>query len=311
MATSNTTHGIHHVTAIAGSAQRNLDFYTRILGLRLVKKTVNFDDPGAYHFYYGDEAGSPGTILTFFPWEHAAEGRAGAGELQETSFRIPQSAIGYWTARLVNHRLERTSRFGETVLTFRDPDGQRLALVGVPGIEAEPAWNNGEVPVENAIRGFHSVSLMLDKTEATGAILTDVFGFREVAKEGNTTRYQVEGTSIGGIVDLQAVGGFLPARLGRGSVHHLAFRAADDAAEMEMVRKLAANHGLRTTEQKNRDYFRSVYFREPGHVLFEIATDIPGFAVDEPADQLGAALKLPAFLEGHRQQIEATLPVLA
>ena len=311
MATSTTTHGIHHVTAIAGSAQRNLDFYTRTLGLRLVKKTVNFDDPGAYHFYYGDEAGSPGTILTFFPWEHAAEGRAGAGELQETTFRIPQSAIGYWTARLVNHKLERTTRFGETVLTFRDPDGLRLALVGVPGIEAEPAWNNGEVPVEHAIRGFHSVSLMLDKTEATGAILTDVFGFRELAKEGNTTRYQVEGTSIGGIVDLQAVGGFLPARLGRGSVHHLAFRAADDAAEMEMVRKLAADHGLRTTEQKNRDYFRSVYFREPGHVLFEIATDIPGFAVDEPADQLGAALKLPAFLEGHRQQIEATLPVLA
>ncbi|MBP0444532.1 ring-cleaving dioxygenase [Roseomonas sp. SSH11] len=308
---TNTTHGIHHVTAIAGSAQRNLDFYTRTLGLRLVKKTVNFDDPGAYHFYYGDEAGSPGTILTFFPWENAAEGRAGAGELQETVFRIPQSAIGYWTARLVNHGLERSTRFGETVLTFRDPDGLRLALAGIPGIEAEPAWDNGEVPVENAIRGFHSVSLMLEKTAATGAILTDVFDFREVAKEGNTTRYAVEGTSIGGIVDLKAVGGFLPARLGRGSVHHLAFRAADDAAEMEMVRKLATNHGLRTTEQKNRDYFRSVYFREPGHVLFEIATDIPGFAVDEPAGQLGTALKLPAFLEGHRKQIEATLPVLA
>jgi glyoxalase family protein len=308
-------HGIHHVTAIAGSAQRNVDFYTRTLGLRLVKKTVNFDDPGAYHFYYGDAAGSPGTILTFFPWEHAAPGRAGAGELQETVFRIPQSAIGYWTTRLVNHGLERTTRFGETVLTFRDPDGLRLALVGIPGIEAEEAWDTmahgGEVPVENALRGFHSVGLMLDKTEATGAILTDVFGFKEIAREGDTTRYAVEGTSIGGIVDLRAVGGFLAARLGRGSVHHLAFRAADDAAEMEMVAKLAANHGLRTTEQKNRDYFRSVYFREPGHVLFEIATDIPGFDVDEPAESLGTALKLPAFLEGHRAQIEATLPVLA
>ncbi|WP_424136733.1 ring-cleaving dioxygenase [Roseomonas chloroacetimidivorans] len=302
--------GIHHVTAIAGQAQRNLDFYTRTLGLRLVKKTVNFDDPGAYHFYYGDETGSPGTILTFFPWEHAAPGRAGAGELQETVFRIPQSAIGYWTARLVNHGLERTTRFGETVLTFRDPDGLRLALAGLPGIEAEPAWDNGEVPVEHAIRGFHSVSLMLDRTERTGAILTDVFGFREVTREGNTTRYAVEDTAIGGIVDLQAVGGFLPARLGRGSVHHLAFRAADDAAEMEMVRKLAENHGLHTTEQKNRDYFRSVYFREPGHVLFEIATDIPGFAVDEPVENLGATLKLPAFLEGHRSAIEAALPAL-
>jgi glyoxalase family protein len=303
--------GIHHVTAIAGQAQRNLDFYTRTLGLRLVKKTVNFDDPGAYHFYYGDEAGSPGTILTFFPWEQAALGRAGAGELQETVFRIPQAAIGYWTTRLVNYGLERATRFGETVLTFRDADGLRLALVGLPGIEAEPAWNNGDVPVEHAIRGFHSVSLMLDKTEPTGAILSDVFGFAEMAREGDTIRYQVEGTAIGGIVDLRAVGGFLPARLGRGSVHHLAFRAADDAAEMEMVRKLAANHGLRTTEQKNRDYFRSVYFREPGHVLFEIATDIPGFDVDEPAEALGHALKLPAFLERHRTEIEAALPVLA
>ncbi|HEY8612867.1 MAG TPA: ring-cleaving dioxygenase, partial [Roseomonas sp.] len=244
--------GIHHVTAIAGSAQRNLDFYTRTLGLRLVKRTVNFDDPGAYHFYYGDAAGSPGTILTFFPWENAAPGRAGAGELQETVFRIPQGAIGYWTARLMGHEVERTTRFGETVLRFRDPDGLRLALAGLPGIEAEPAWDNGEIPAGHAIRGFHSVSLMLDKTEATGAILSDVFGFKEVAREGDAIRYQAEGTAIGGIVDLRAVGGFLPARLGRGSVHHLAFRAADDAAEMEMVRKLAANHGLRTTEQKNR-----------------------------------------------------------
>lgn len=305
------TNGIHHVTAIAGSAQRNLDFFTRTLGLRLVKRTVNFDDPGAYHFYYGDAAGSPGTILTFFPWENATEGRAGVGELQETVFRIPQSAIGYWTQRLVNHGLERTTRFGETVLTFRDPDGLRLALLGLPGIEAEPAWDNGEVPVEHAIRGFHSVGLMLDRTERTSAILSDVFGFREVAREGDTTRFAAEGTAIGGIVDLRAVGGFLPARLGRGSVHHLAFRAADDADQAEMVRKLAGNHGLHTTEQKNRDYFRSVYFREPGHVLFEIATDIPGFAVDESADQLGTALKLPRFLEGHRTQIEAALPALA
>ncbi|RVT92245.1 ring-cleaving dioxygenase [Rhodovarius crocodyli] len=303
-------HGIHHVTAIAGKARQNLDFYTRTLGLRLVKKTVNFDDPGAYHFYYGDEAGSPGTILTFFPWEHAAPGRAGVGELQETVFRIPQASIGYWTQRLVNQGVERETRFGETRLTFRDPDGMRLALLGIAGIEAEPAWAGSEVPVEHAIRGFHSVSLMLEKTEATGAILTDVFGFQETGREGDTTRYAVPGTTLGGVVDLRAVGGFLPARLGRGSVHHLAFRAADDAEEMEMARKLLANHGLRTTEQKDRDYFRSVYFREPGHVLFEIATDIPGFAVDEPAGSLGGALKLPAFLEGHRAAIEAALPDL-
>lgn len=276
-----------------------------------MKKTVNFDDPGAYHLYYGDAAGSPGTILTFFPWEQAPTGRAGAGELQETVFRIPQSAVGFWTARLVNHELKRTTRFNETLLTFRDPDGLRLALIGLPGIEAEPAWADGDVPTEHAIRGFHSVSLMLDRTEATGTILTNVFGFREVAKENNVTRYAVEGTAVGGIVDLHAIGGFLPARLGRGSVHHLAFRAVDDTAEFAMVKKLATEHGLRTTEQKDRDYFRSVYFREPGGVLFEIATDIPGFAVDEPADSLGAALKLPRFLEGHRGAIAAALPVLA
>lgn len=304
-------HGIHHVTAIAGNARRNLDFYTRTLGLRLVKKTVNFDDPGAYHFYYGDAAGSPGTILTFFPWENAAPGRGGAGELQETVFRVPQAAIGYWMQRLVNHGAERVTRFGETVISFRDPDGLRLALAGIAGIEAEPAWEGGEVPAEHALRGFHAVSLMLERTEATGAILTDVFGFREVAKEGATTRYAAEGTAVGGIIDLQAVGGFLPARLGRGSVHHLAFRAADDAAEMAMVRRLAGKHGLHATEQKNRNYFRSVYFREPGGVLFEIATDIPGFAVDEAPDSLGAALKLPAFLEGRRGAIEAVLPPLA
>ena len=306
-----TQNGIHHVTAIAGSARRNLDFYTRTLGLRLVKKTVNFDDPGAYHLYYGDAAGSPGTILTFFPWENAAPGRAGAGELQETSFRIPQGAIGYWMQRLTAYGVDRVQRFGETVLTFKDPDGMRLALVGLPGVEAEPAWDNGEIPAEFALRGFHGVSLMLDKTEATGAILSDIFSFAEAAREDGTIRYQAPGTKVGGIVDLRGVGGFLPARLGRGSVHHLAFRAADDAAEAEMVRKLAANHGIETTEQKDRNYFRSVYFREPGHVLFEIATDIPGFAVDEPSETLGQALKLPDFLERHRDSIEATLPELA
>jgi glyoxalase family protein len=303
--------GIHHVTAIAGPARRNLDFYTRTLGLRLVKKTVNFDDPGAYHLYYGDAAGSPGTILTFFPWENAAAGRNGVGELQETVFRVPQGALGFWTQRLMAHGLERGERFGETLLQFRDPDGLRLALAALPGIEAEPAWTTDGIAAEHAIRGFHSVSLMLERSEATGAILSDLFGFESAAREGDTVRYQVPGQALGGIVDLRAVGGFLPARLGHGSVHHLAFRAADDAAQQAMVRRLAENHRIQATEQKNRDYFRSVYFREPGHVLFEIATDSPGFAVDEPAEQLGQALKLPRFLQPHRDTIEAALPALA
>jgi glyoxalase family protein len=302
--------GIHHVTAIAGDARRNLDFYTRTLGLRLVKKTVNFDDPSAYHLYYGDAAGTPGTILTFFPWAHAAVGRAGAGELAETMFRIPRSSIGYWTVRLISQSAERSERFGEPVLTFRDPDGMRLALVGLPGVEAEAAWDNGEIPPEHAIRGFHGVSLMLDDAAQTGAVLSNVFGFAEVGQEGNTSRFRVDDIAPGGIVDLHTVGGFLPARMGRGSVHHLAFRAADDAAQAAMVATLARDHGLQTTEQKDRDYFRSVYFREPGGVLFEIATDIPGFAVDEEQAALGAALKLPRFLQPHRAEIEAALPAL-
>jgi glyoxalase family protein len=304
-------HGIHHVTAIAGDVRRNLEFYTRTLGLRLVKKTVNFDDPGAYHLYYGDAAGTPGTILTFFPWAQAAAGRAGVGELAETMLRIPRSAVGYWTARLLAYGAERAERFGEPVLTFRDPDGLRLALVGLPDIEAEEAWDNGDIPAEHAIRGFHGVSLMLGDAARTGAVLSDVFGFAAGAREGDTTRFRAAGTALGGIVDLRTVGGFLPARMGRGSVHHLAFRAADDAAQEAMVAALVRNHDIHTTEQKDRDYFRSVYFREPGGVLFEIATDIPGFAVDEDAASLGTALKLPRFLQPHRAEIEAALPVLA
>jgi glyoxalase family protein len=306
--------GIHHVTAISGPARRNLDFYGRVLGLRLVKKTVNFDDPGTYHLYYGDAAGAPGTILTFFPWEHAAPGRLGVGETQQTVFRVPAGSIGYWTHRFVEQGVPHDApikRFGESVLAFRDPDGMRLALVGLPGIENEPAVAGGDVPAEHAIRGFHSVSLLLDDASPTGAILSDVFGFKEIAREDTLIRYRAEGAAFGNVIDLRVAGGFLPARQGAGSVHHVAFRAADDAAQEEMVRRLSENHGIRTTEQRDRNYFRSVYFREPGRVLFEIATDVPGFAVDEPAETLGQALKLPAGLEAQRARIEAILPALS
>ncbi len=304
-------HAIHHVTAIAGEARRNLDFFTRTLGLRLVKKTVNFDDPGAYHLYFGDAAGTPGTIMTFFPWSGAPAARSGVGEQDETSFRVPLSAIGFWTARLLPFGVVRTERFADTVLNFHDPDGLRLALVGVPGIEGDPAWAGGDISVAHAIRGLHGVRLLLDDASATAAVLTDVFGFVADESEGNTTRYRAPGVALGGVVDIHAVGGFLPARQGRGSVHHLAFRAADDADQMAMVVRLARNHGLHATEQRDRDYFRSVYFRSPGGVLFEIATDAPGFAVDEPETELGRALKLPRFLQPHRPAIEAALPTLA
>ena len=304
--------GLHHITAIAGNPLRNFDFYTRTLGLRLVKRTVNFDDPGTYHFYYGDETGRPGTILTFFPWEQADKGRAGVGETQQTAFRIPERSLGYWTHRLIEEGVAHEAlekRFGESVLSFTDPDGMSLALVGVPGAENERAWSNSDIPAEHAIRGFHGVTLLLDDAAKTGAILTNVLGFEAAGREGSISRYRSP-NSVGGVVDIYEAKGFLPGRMGRGSVHHIAFRAADDATEAKMARKLVNEHGMHPTEQKDRNYFRSIYFREPGGILFEIATDIPGFAVDEPLATLGEALKLPSFLEPHRKDIEGVLPSL-
>lgn len=305
-------HGIHHVTAIAGNPNANLAFYTRTLGLRFVKKTVNFDDPGTYHFYFGDEAGAPGTILTFFPWEHAGAGRGGVGLTQSTTFRIPAQSIGFWTHRLVAAGVKHEAlvkRFGESVLDFTDPDGMSLSLVGIAGAETEPAWSNGDIPAEHAIRGFHGVTLMLDDAAPTGVILTDVLGFKKVDQDASLIRFKSE-SPVGGVVDIRPAKGFLPGRMGRGSVHHVAFRAANDAQQAEIARKLREDHHLPVTEQRDRNYFRSIYFREPGGILFEIATDEPGFTVDEPLTTLGRHLKLPAFLEPRRKELEAILPPL-
>jgi glyoxalase family protein len=305
--------GIHHVTAIAGNPLKNFDFYTRDLGLRFVKRTVNFDDPATYHFYYGDETGHPGTILTFFPWEGAGAGRRGVGETHQTAFRVPERSLGYWTHRFIERGIAHQAlekRFGEKVLPFTDPDGMTLALVGVAGAENEPAWSNGGIPTEHAIRGFHGVTLLLENAAKTARILTDVFGFRETAREGSVIRFVAQGDANGGVVDIYEAKGFLRGHQGRGSVHHIAFRAADDARQAEMAQKLVSEHGVHPTDQKDRNYFRSIYFREPGGVLFEIATDIPGFAVDEPVESLGQSLKLPKFLEPHRKEIEAVLPAL-
>jgi glyoxalase family protein len=307
-------HGIHHVTAIARDARRNLDFYTRTLGLRLVKKTVNFDDPGTYHLYYADETGRPGTVLTFFPWAHVAPGRLGVGFTQETAFRVPEGAIGFWAHRLVDKGVpheQPEKRFGQTVLPFKDPDGMRLALVATADVADAAGWATSEVPAEHAIRGFAGVTFLLDDRARTGAILTDVLGFAETGREGPLVRYEAARSAPGGAVDIREASGFLPGGMGGGSVHHIAFRATDDAAQSEMVRKLRENHRIAATEQKDRNYFRSIYFREPGGILFEIATDEPGFTLDEPVASLGTALKLPPFLEPRRQEIEAALPELA
>ncbi|SFH71261.1 ring-cleaving dioxygenase [Bradyrhizobium sp. Gha] len=309
--------GLHHVTAIAGDPIRNFGFYTRDLGLRFVKKTVNFDDPGTYHFYYGDETGRPGTILTFFPWAGVSPGRRGVGETHQTAFRVPQRSLGYWTQRFIEKGIAYEAlekRFGQSVLPFTDPDGMALALVGISGAENEPGWSNGDVPAEHAIRGFHGVTLLLDSAAKTAAVLTDVLGFEETGREGSVIRFKArgdaQGSVLGSVVDIYEAKGFLRGHQGGGSVHHIAFRAADDAEQGRMAQKLVSNHGLHPTEQRDRNYFRSIYFREPGGVLFEIATDIPGFAVDEPVETLGRDLKLPVFLEQHRRQIEGVLPNL-
>src|SRR6476646_8647598 len=223
--------GIHHVTAMASDPQANVDFYTGVLGLRLVKRTVNFDDPSTYHFYYGDEVGHPGTILTFFPWEGAAPGRGGVGQTQQTAFRVPARSLGYWTHRFIAKGIAHEAleeRFGEAVLPFTDPDGMSLALVGVPGAENEAGWSNGDVPAEHAIRGFHGVTLLLENAAKTSAILTDVFGFKETAHEGSIIRLKADSAN-GGIVDIYETKGFLSGRQGAGSVHHVAFRAVDDS----------------------------------------------------------------------------------
>ena len=304
--------GIHHVTAVSGPAPRNLAFYTEALGLRLVKRTVNFDDPGTWHLYYGDYEGAPGTLVTFFPWAHAAPGRIGIGETMEIAFRIPEAAIGYWTSRLIEKGVTHehpAKRFGETVLAATDPDGMRITLVGVRDLEPKGGVSRAGIPPEMAIDGLYGVTLLLGEAEPTGALIEDVFGFEKVGTEETVTRYRAPGVTTGAIVDLRAAGGFLPGRFGAGSIHHVAFRAADDDEQAAMVERLKAQ-GLRTTEQKDRKYFRSVYFREPGRVLFEIATDAPGFAVDEDPSALGTELRLPRFLEDRREEIERALPPL-
>ncbi len=304
--------GIHHITAICSDPRQNVAFYTRDLGLRLVKKTVNFDDPGTWHLYYGDETGSPGTALTFFAWPGASPGSAGAGMAVETAFAIPPHSFDYWAKRLSERGIGRdapTDRFGERVLAFADPDGMRFVLVASKRAEGLPGWSNGEVPAEHAIRGFHGITLVLGATGRTAEVLTGAFGFQPSGREGNRERFHAPDGALGAVVDLRAGPGTPAGSQGAGAIHHVAFRAADDAAQAAMVATLAGR-GLRTTDQIDRCYFRSVYFREPGGVLFEIATERPGFTLDEPKQTLGSAIKLPPWFEPRRAEIVAALPPL-
>ena len=304
--------GLHHVTAIASDPQQNLDFYTQILGLRFVKKTVNFDDPGTYHFYFGDDTGAPGTILTFFPWPHASRGTAGVGETVRTAFSVPLSSIDYWEKRLNDNHLlvERTGRrFDEEVLTFPDPDGMKIEIVGhADAAPVDPVQSNApryaDVPPEHAIRGFFGVTLLEHKADQTAAIL-NVMGFHKIAEEGNRQRFSAEGNALGNHIDLLIDPKAIYGHFGAGSVHHIAFRAKDDASHLAWRTQIEKH--LSVTPVLDRVYFHSIYFREPGGVLFELATDAPGFLFDEPIETLGEELRIPEWLESRRKEIEKRL----
>ncbi len=306
------TFGIHHVTAICGDPQRNVDFYAGLLGLRLVKKTVNFDDPGTYHLYYGDGAAAPGSIMTFFPWAAAPNGRIGSGQLTVTSFSSPAASLGYWTERLVEAgvRFERPEdRFGETVLRFSDSDGLRVELVAAPD-DRRGGWSGSLVPPEHALRGLHHVTLLSLDPAGTTRLLTETLGFRQASEAEGRTRLEAGEGGPGNTVDVSGGAEFPSGSTGVGTVHHVAFRVPDEETQHEVREKVAAL-GYNVTPVLDRNYFRSIYFREPGGVLFEIATDRPGFAADEDPEHLGEQLKLPPWLESRREELEGVLEPLS
>ncbi len=301
--------GIHHITAIAGDPQQNIDFYVGLLGLRLVKQTVNFDDPASYHLYYGDDLGRPGTIMTFFAWPGAPRGRVGAGQVGVTALSIPATAFDYWRERLASHGIaveEVPARFGDRVLSFADPDGMPLELIAA-ATDGRTGWASGPVPSEPAIRGFHAPTLYVRDAAPSERLLTEVMGFRSLAAEGGRVRFAAGAGAPGDLVDLVARPGGPSAWQAAGTVHHIAWRTPGDAQQLAWQTELA-RRGIGVTEVRDRQYFHSIYYREPGGILYEIATDQPGFAIDEEPAELGTHLKLPPWLESRRPQIASALP---
>jgi glyoxalase family protein len=301
--------GIHHVTAIAGDPQRNLDFYAGTLGLRLVKLTVNFDDPSTYHFYYGDEQGRPGSILTFFPWPGGQRGRQGTAQAAAVALSIVPGSLGFWIERLLAQGIKYegpTRRFDEQVLAFSDPDGLRLELVASGRAPADPTWADGPLPAEHGIRGLHGTTHWEDGDTGSARFLTETMGFGAAGEEAGLLRFQSAGAGVGSVVYLRRAPGFWRGAVGVGTVHHVAFRATD---QIQIARReQIVAQGIAITPVIDRHYFRSVYFNEPGGVLFEIATEGPGFAVDEPPAELGTHLKLPPMYQANRVDIERALP---
>ena len=322
--------GIHHVTAITSNPQKNIDFYTGDLGLRLVKLTVNQDDPTAYHLYFGDELGRPGTILTFFHWPNIPRGRPGTSQVIATSFLIPENSINHWIDRFKSRHIEYNGpykRFNdEQVITFHDPDGLELELVAHTSAEDRNVnvWKEGPIPVDDAIRGFYSLTLSEEGYERTASILTDELGFIPTLQDGSRFRYEIPSTAssstnldkeqggVGGVggakvVDVLCLPYTQQGIIGIGSVHHVAFRTPTDEQQLVLRRNIVKAR-LNATPVIDRFYFHSVYFREPGGVLFEIATNPPGFTVDEKLDALGTRLVLPPWLESMRSDLERILP---
>ena len=303
------TLGVHHVTAIAGDAQANLDFYAGVLGLRLVKRTVNFDDPATYHFYFGDAIGHPGSLLTFFPWAGISRGRPGPGQVTRVSFSIPAASLAWWERRLADRGVAAV-RADDRRLTFEDPDGLGLALVADdPARTAtlDGAWLGGLVPAEHVPRGLYGVTIDVARAERTIELLTEGLGFRRTGGDNTAHHLDTRAGGIGSQIEVRERPGPVTGLLGAGTVHHVAWRAPNDAEQLAW-RDALQRRGLGVTPVQDRCYFHSIYFREPGGVLYEIATDPPGFTIDESAAELGGTLKLPSWLESARRNIERSLP---
>jgi glyoxalase family protein len=299
--------GIHHITAIAGNPQKNVDFYTGILGLRMVKKTINFDAPDVYHFYFGDELGTPGTVFTTFPFDGARKGTKGTGELTYTAFSIPTSSLGYWIDRLEKYNIPTSTpltRFGEKLIRFEDHDGMGIELIANDK-DNRMGWTYGNIPEGFAIRGFYGATLNLKAKDLTEKLLTQFMDYKFLAEEDGRYRFGTKGEP-GDIIDIVLDKTGRQGIQSAGTVHHIAFRTDNDSSQME-IQKILIENGYHVTEVKDRNYFKSIYFREPGGVLFEIATDEPGFAIDEEEAHLGELLKLPEWAEPHREKIESKL----